>query len=94
MSQRAAESFVPFDPFPAGAARPSDGRPSLKVVGKVESGPAFAPLQSGSIAHAHSPAQATASTKPVVTLEREGDRITTIRIECVCGQVIELACSY
>jgi hypothetical protein len=31
---------------------------------------------------------------PQVTLQREGDRVTAIRIECQCGQVIELTCSY
>jgi hypothetical protein len=29
-----------------------------------------------------------------VTLEREGERVSRIRIECTCGQTIELACAY
>jgi hypothetical protein len=33
-------------------------------------------------------------TKPSVTLQRDGDRVTQIRIQCVCGQVIELDCLY
>ena len=35
-----------------------------------------------------------AGTKPNVTLQRDGDRVTQIRIQCVCGQVIELYCLY
>jgi hypothetical protein len=29
-----------------------------------------------------------------VELKREGDRITQIRIQCRCGELIELACEY
>ena len=29
-----------------------------------------------------------------VTVQRDGERITQIRIECRCGEVIELACAY
>ncbi len=31
---------------------------------------------------------------PKLSLIKSGDRITLIRVECVCGQVIELACDY
>jgi hypothetical protein len=31
---------------------------------------------------------------PKITLEREGESITHIRIECSCGQVTELKCEY
>jgi hypothetical protein len=31
---------------------------------------------------------------PKVTLEKQGDTITHIRIECGCGQVTELKCEY
>ena len=31
---------------------------------------------------------------PRVTLQREGDRITAIKIQCSCGQVIDLTCAY
>ena len=34
------------------------------------------------------------SAKPKVSLQRDGDRVTQIRIQCVCGQVIELDCLY
>ncbi|HWH69915.1 MAG TPA: hypothetical protein VNT26_11045 [Candidatus Sulfotelmatobacter sp.] len=32
--------------------------------------------------------------EPRVSLQREGDRVTGIHIECSCGQIIELACVY
>ena len=32
--------------------------------------------------------------RPSVTLQRQGEVVSSIRIECGCGQVIELACAY
>ena len=94
MSQRAVspEPFVPFDPIPTLAARSSSTPVNLKVVPKGESTPAFIPLQSPDAPHVHGPAGNAG--EPVVTLQREGDRVTGIRVECGCGQVIELTCSY
>jgi len=91
-SHPASEPFVPFDPIPASAARPSAASVNLKVVPKGESTPAFTPLQSPDAPHVHG--TAGHAGKPVVTLQREGDRVTGIRVECGCGQVIELVCSY
>lgn len=94
MSNAAAtqDSFVPFDAGQAPRASQSGGLANLKVVPKTDSpsgaAPAFTPL-AGSMGHAHG-----VSGKPVVTLQREGERVTGIRIECICGQVIELTCSY
>ncbi len=34
------------------------------------------------------------ATAPVVTLRRDGDHVTHIRIQCPCGQLIELECVY
>ena len=31
---------------------------------------------------------------PKITVHRDGDRIDQIRIECGCGEIIELVCSY
>ena len=92
MSRAAAESFVPFDPVPPPDQKAGGTAPGLKVVPKGEAGTSFSPLPSAPSSHAH--ANTGAAGKPVVTLQREGERITGIRIECVCGQVIELACSY
>ena len=35
-----------------------------------------------------------ACAKPVVTLQRNGDIVTSIKVQCGCGQVIELNCVY
>ena len=32
--------------------------------------------------------------EPQVSLQRDGERITSIRIQCSCGQVMDLACDY
>jgi hypothetical protein len=32
--------------------------------------------------------------EPRVTVQRDGDRITHLRIQCSCGQVLDLACVY
>ena len=92
MSRAAAESFVPFDPLPPSGQKSDGTAPGLKVVPKGEADPSFSPLQPPASAHVHT--AAGAARKPVVTLQREGERITGIRVECACGQVIELACSY
>jgi hypothetical protein len=36
----------------------------------------------------------TAAHEPQVSLLRDGDRISGIRLQCVCGRTIELACEY
>ena len=88
----AADAFVPLDPGPAPEAKAGSAPAGLKVVSKP--GPAidFTPLQVPGVPHVH--AAPARSGKPAITLERDGERVTGIRIECVCGQVIELACSY
>jgi hypothetical protein len=40
------------------------------------------------------PPPAVPRPEPVVTLQREGDKITHIKIQCRCGEVIEFACAY
>lgn len=32
--------------------------------------------------------------EPRVTVQRDGDRITHLRIQCTCGQIMDLACVY
>jgi hypothetical protein len=40
------------------------------------------------------PAPAQNCAPPKVTLQRQGDVVSSIRIQCGCGQVIELKCVY
>ncbi len=103
MKKNLAEDFVPFEPAtPRGQV---DSGPRLKVVpkpGPSEDSTDFAPLEppagnsDGSpTGKVHSSAHSKSnSSAPSISLEREGDRITSIRIECACGQIIELNCTY
>jgi hypothetical protein len=34
------------------------------------------------------------SCEPRVTVQRDGNRVTHLRIQCTCGQVMDLACVY
>jgi hypothetical protein len=62
----------------------------LKVLSQAEVKAAFEPLTGTKI----SEQQAKACAAPSVTLQRQGESVSGIRIECGCGQVIELACVY
>ncbi len=78
------DSFVPLVPVkskstePGFSALPSNG-PAAKSAATVPRGPGAAP---------------DACAKPIVTLQREGDVVTGIRIQCGCGQVVDLTCVY
>lgn len=83
------------------AARSAEGASfRLKVIPQAGAVPAFKPLQpaprltTAAAAPALAPHTEHASSPPKVTLEREGDRVTLIRVECGCGEVFELACVY
>lgn len=32
--------------------------------------------------------------EPCVTVQRDGDRVTHLRIQCTCGMIMDLACVY
>jgi len=87
------EAFVPFGLGSLGAARTAGGPANLKVVPKDAGAQEFSPLQTSPAAHGHG-AGGSATGQPTLTLQRDGDKITGIRVECSCGQVIDLACSY
>ena len=87
-----AHNFIPF-----AQAGPPPG-PELrmfrpKVLPGGNTAAAFKPLTPGTAPHSHH-STVTSGAQPLVTLKREGDLVTGIRIQCACGQVIELACSY
>ena len=54
----------------------------------------------GAMGHAQTAAPAAPAAPPQncpppkVTLQRQGDVVSAIRIQCPCGQVIELSCVY
>ena len=89
--------FVPFLPTPGSAPKAQEAF-RLKVVAPAVPAAGFTPIAAHSPAAA-SPHEACAPSNvvgqpPRVTVQREGDRITHILIQCGCGQVIELACTY
>lgn len=91
-------AFAPL-PVPA-SSRPAEGATfRLKILpqaGHTTTG--FKPLQpapkQAAAPSALGERAAHSSSSPQVTLQREGDRVTHIRLECGCGEVFELACVY
>ena len=79
-----SESFVPL--VPANSKSPDAAFASFNL--KQPAGGA----KSAADARAGKPGEACA--KPSVTLQRNGDIVTGIRIQCTCGQVVELNCVY
>lgn len=81
-------SFVPLTPKGLAANERPDFR--VTILSQAATRP-FAAMSSADAAASPAPHSAHA---PRVTLERQGDRVSAIRIQCVCGQHIELACVY
>ena len=87
------DTFVPFGPATAGHPINSGPPQGLKVIPATDATEAFAPLYAGTASHAHGTTK-SGNAVPSISVQKEGERITGIRIECLCGQVIELACEY
>jgi len=81
------EPFVPLSKN----AMPGQSRPSLRVSVVSDAGN-IRPFQP--LGPAGSQVGAGVSCDPHVTLQRDGERVSAILIQCGCGQVIELACVY
>ncbi len=81
------ESFAPLVPAPAGSREAAFTSIHFK---ELASGSA----PSASTAPGAAGSGPEASSKPVVTLQRNGEIISGIRIQCGCGQVVDLACVY
>jgi len=80
-----------FIPFFEQTPRPKDsgGVPQSAFSPVSPSASQNAGSKHGGVSHAHPEAH-----RPVIKLQKEGDKVKSIRIECVCGQVIELDCVY
>lgn len=81
------KAFVPFSlsaraPVPAAAGQ-------AKAAAEPQPSTPFRPL---ACAAPSTPPAPAAGGEPIVTLERDGQRITRIKVQCCCGHVIELAC--
>lgn len=68
-----------------------------KVIAQANSTPAFIPFKPAPRPAPEPPPALHpphAGSPPKITLERDGERVTHIRIACACGEVFELACDY
>jgi hypothetical protein len=74
-----------FIPFFEQTPKPSD-KDTFSAMAPAAPAPAS---KHGGVSHPHNEPH-----RPVIKLQKEGDKIRSIRIECVCGQVIELDCVY
>jgi hypothetical protein len=90
MSSTRDTSFIPLTPVVA----PANQRPDFRVTvrSQAENTQPFRPL--GQPADGAAPPGHGPGCEPRVTIQREGDRVSVIQIQCACGQLIELACIY
>jgi len=83
-----SDSFVPL--VTAAASSGEAAMLELKVLPQTEAKGVFEPLPPDG----RMKPSAQSCGRPSVTLQRRGEVVSGIRIECGCGQVIELACAY
>ncbi len=82
----AKNTFVPFIP--------SMGLNSQKPATSSQFQPLTAPALTNGGASVSSPSTPKAHGESKITLQKEGDVVTHIRIECACGLVTEVQCVY
>jgi hypothetical protein len=83
-----------FVPLVSDGVRPSESIFGfMNIQGPVPGSPkpAFKPLAADSSFEPHS---TDTCSEPIITLQRNGDIVSAIRIECGCGRVFELNCLY
>jgi hypothetical protein len=83
------ESFVPLTAAPA-----SPERREFRVAVIRHDAP---PKTFQSLAAPAAPPAAASEKKicePRVAVQRDGNRVTHLRVQCTCGQVLDLACVY
>jgi hypothetical protein len=83
-----SDPFVPFVNAPVSSGEMAPFQ--LKVLAQAEAKTVFQPLSEGGKPER----SAKTCGRPSVSLQRQGEVVSGIRIECGCGQVIELACAY
>src|SRR5271157_3122643 len=83
-----SDTFVPLTV--ATGSSGGSGPFQMKVLPQAEATAVFAPLPGAGAGNSFS----TACGRPVLTLQRQGEVVSGIRVECACGQVIELKCVY
>jgi hypothetical protein len=89
-----SDTFVPMGPTIIPAA--GNGFTPLPLKPAPFAANKTAPAANGhaTAAPATPPPPAQNCASPKVTLQKQGEVVTGIRIQCGCGQVIELSCVY
>ena len=93
MTTTQTEAFVPLT---AASLKPGERQEfSVSVMLQPERAQSFKPLEfEGTVPVSGSAPRHGKTCDPRVSIQREGDQVTGIRIQCGCGQVIDLACVY
>lgn len=92
MTLQKTESFLPLT-----SASPANKNREFRVtvIPQAESAPPFKHLgQAGTTTGENQPGNPNKNCEPRLSLEHDGGKISNIRIQCSCGQVMELACLY
>ena len=93
MTPQRTQTFVPLT---AATAPPAHRDFSVTVIPGAENQPAknFQALETLRAAPAPAAAEENKTCEPRVSVQRDGGRVTHLRIQCTCGQVMDLACLY
>jgi hypothetical protein len=91
MPQAMSDLFVPLAPAASLPRESVFAAIDTKAPADAAARPAFEHLLATSADPSRSPGNCA---KPSVTLKREGDVVTGIRIQCGCGRVTDLSCIY
>jgi hypothetical protein len=83
-----SDQFVPLVLPVSSPKEPAFASFNLKVLSQPAT-PAFEALMAASPDQSRSP---EVCSRPTITLQRKGDAVSEIRIQCGCGKVIELTC--
>jgi hypothetical protein len=77
-----------FTPLTPGAISSGGGS-------SIASSASFKPLPAPAAVSGAAPAApGSCAAKPAITLQRKGNVVTSIRVQCGCGQVIDINCQY
>jgi hypothetical protein len=92
MTLQRTDNFVPL----TSASPASDSREfRIKIIPQADSAQSFQALEQTAPKEAGSTSvHAGKNCEPQLLLQRDGARITNIRIQCSCGQIMDLACAY
>ena len=91
MTLQKTESFVPLT-----TAKVANENREFRVTVISQANPAqnFQTLGQVAAAAEHNAPNAKKNCEPRLSVQRDGEQITNIRVQCSCGQVMELACVY